>query len=562
MLNKLGDYQVVEELDLPEDDFRSNVLLVKHSSKHSEQLFDAWVYPTDKMSTDEINITLEQIRVLCSLKHPAVLNFVDAFMLEASKQLVIVVEHADLGSLETIFKARKKLLKKKDAKSAISQIDIVIIMTQIIMGAMEMHRYGRVHMNINLKNVYCCKNGFTKLSGFGATSEFGKPYRLKSKLNPWYSSPECFKGEPLTEKSDVWSLGIVFYELLFNELPFQGESREVLMKSIFNLEFPKPSHDIPQRYNEIVRRMLALEPKDRPNLVEILETRVFDEAIQIIQEKLPEYKEVFSKYKDDREISGRLKADTSILPESVKKVNPPLNKPAPSERKGPLEDIGEEEDGEGEYADEENGTEELGEEEYADEEVGEEEQGEEEYGEEEYEGEEEESQKNPAQAGEKPKNMLPMAVNQPQPVDNGYPTSAPKRTTQIKPPPKNDLQLPKSQNPSANNSVMVQPNQADSFTIGYDENSRNVSGGDPESIVSIYVKQGRGYLKTKELLTPVQIPHLNFDVQKLNGDLEAWIRLRKKDTPSEVNIVMEPVLKSVQVQRGRITYQLRSFRTV
>lgn len=95
------------------------------------------------------------------------------------------------------------------------------------------------------------------------------------------------RGEPLTDRSDIWSLGVVFYELNYNMFPFKADSQRTLLQRIENLEFRKSRFKIHPELREIVDKMLSLDPKQRPSINELLRNPKMKKYNKIIQEANP-----------------------------------------------------------------------------------------------------------------------------------------------------------------------------------------------------------------------------------------------------------------------------------
>lgn len=92
---------------------------------------------------------------------------------------------------------------------------------------------------------------------------------------PYYASPEVWKDEAYSFKSDVWSLGCVIYEMLSLKPPFNGKDMDMLYKRVCKGAFPR----IPEHYSndiwQVVQLMLRVEPEKRPSCQELIESNLF-----------------------------------------------------------------------------------------------------------------------------------------------------------------------------------------------------------------------------------------------------------------------------------------------
>jgi NIMA (never in mitosis gene a)-related kinase len=117
-----------------------------------------------------------------------------------------------------------------------------------------------LHRDIKSANVFMCKNGQVKLGDFNVAKE-AKMGLLKTQTGtPYYASPEIWKDEPYGTKSDIWSLGVVLYEIMALQTPFQGSSMSELYKKVIRGVFPRPPDIYSDALKNLVRAMLSTSP--------------------------------------------------------------------------------------------------------------------------------------------------------------------------------------------------------------------------------------------------------------------------------------------------------------
>ena len=140
----------------------------------------------------------------------------------------------------------------------------VSVVRQIAQGLAHAHAHNVIHRDIKPSNVILCSDGVAKIVDFGlarvisedATESIGVSGTLP------YMSPEQVTGKSVDHRTDIWSLGVVMYELLTRRHPFPAESPAATVGAIARSQ-PAPMADIPEALQAIVYRAIAKRPEDR-----------------------------------------------------------------------------------------------------------------------------------------------------------------------------------------------------------------------------------------------------------------------------------------------------------
>ena len=114
-------------------------------------------------------------------------------------------------------------------KGAIPVPEACNIITQILAGVQHAHEHGIIHRDLKSHNILLSKDGRAKVTDFGIAvgmSDVTRTYNTSSRImgSVHYISPEQVQGQAVTEKSDIYSVGVIFYEMLTGRLPFLGET--------------------------------------------------------------------------------------------------------------------------------------------------------------------------------------------------------------------------------------------------------------------------------------------------------------------------------------------------
>ncbi|MCH6574986.1 MAG: serine/threonine protein kinase, partial [Bacteroidetes bacterium] len=197
-----------------------------------------------------------EAQAAASLNHP---NITTIHSIEdVDDQLFIVMEYID--GIE---------LKDKIKSGPISTDEVINIANQIAEGLDVAHKKGIIHRDIKSSNIMITKDGKVKIMDFGLAKIKGGTELTKigsTVGTAAYMSPEQARGEGVDQRTDIWSFGVVLYEMLTGQLPFKGDYEQAVIYSILNEEpklITELRRDIPSRLAHIVKRILKKNSKDR-----------------------------------------------------------------------------------------------------------------------------------------------------------------------------------------------------------------------------------------------------------------------------------------------------------
>ncbi len=165
-------------------------------------------------------------------------------------------------------------LKDKIAERPLKLDEVLDIALQTALGLKSAHQKGIVHRDIKPANLMLTEEGLVKIMDFGLAqlAEGSKLTKTETILGtPAYMSPEQARREPTDHRTDVWSLGVVIYEMVTGRLPFKGERQEAVLYAIGH-EDPEPitalRAGLPMELEFIVGKALAKQPDERYQHVE------------------------------------------------------------------------------------------------------------------------------------------------------------------------------------------------------------------------------------------------------------------------------------------------------
>src|SRR5205085_1372867 len=211
-------------------------------------------------------------------RHAADDSFIERFRREAKNAAGLshpnIVSIYDRGEAEGTYYIAMEYLSGRSLKELIvsrgpTPVRIAIDYTRQILAAIGFaHRNGIVHRDIKPHNVVVDADGRLKVTDFGiARSGASQMTEVGSIIGTaQYLSPEQAKGAPVDQRSDVYSVGIVLYEMLTGQVPFTGDTPlEIAMKHLS--EIPRPPSElrpeVPHDLDSVVLRVLAKDPAER-----------------------------------------------------------------------------------------------------------------------------------------------------------------------------------------------------------------------------------------------------------------------------------------------------------
>lgn len=208
-------------------------------------------------SDDQIVRRFErESRMAASLQHENIVHIYDYWN---KPTYAIVMEYVDGTNLAEVIE-----------KSGALPVDVGIMIAIQVCSALDYaHMRGLVHRDIKPSNIMIKRNGEVKLMDFGiAHTKHLDALTLPGMLlgTPAYMSPEQIIGQPLDVRSDIFSFGIVLYEMLTGAKPFTDEDTRAVTAKIMKDDYPSPrriNSDIPRRVQCIIRKCLRKKPKRR-----------------------------------------------------------------------------------------------------------------------------------------------------------------------------------------------------------------------------------------------------------------------------------------------------------
>jgi tousled-like kinase len=257
MLGKGGFSEVYKAMDLVD---------LQEVACKIHQLNSQW---SEVKKASYVKHSVREYKIHKNLHHPKIVSLLDIFEID-NNTFATVLQLADGGDLDSYIK-QHETLPEREAKA---------IMAQVLSGLTYLNTKPRsvIHYDLKPANILFDRNGEVKLTDFGLSkivddghTQMGMELTSQGAGTYWYLPPECFehrKTPMINNKVDIWSVGVIFYQLLFGKRPFgHDQSQEQILRNEVMLHakevgFPtKPA--VSDACKDFIRQCLAYKQEDR-----------------------------------------------------------------------------------------------------------------------------------------------------------------------------------------------------------------------------------------------------------------------------------------------------------
>uniref|UniRef100_A0A674GCV4 non-specific serine/threonine protein kinase n=1 Tax=Taeniopygia guttata TaxID=59729 RepID=A0A674GCV4_TAEGU len=216
-----------------------------------------------KMSNKEREESRREVAVLANMKHPNIVLYRESF--EENGCLYIVMDYCEGGDLFKKINAQKGILFSED--------QILDWFVQICLALKHIHDRKILHRDIKSQNIFLTKDGTIQLGDFGIARVLNSTAELARTCigTPYYLSPEICQNKPYNNKSDIWALGCVLYEMCTLKHAFEAGNMKNLVLKIISGPFPPVSMHYSYDLRNLLSQLFKRNPRNRPSVNSILE---------------------------------------------------------------------------------------------------------------------------------------------------------------------------------------------------------------------------------------------------------------------------------------------------
>ncbi|CAH1267417.1 NEK1 [Branchiostoma lanceolatum] len=238
-----------------------------------------------KMSPKERQESRREVTVLSKMKHTNIVSYQESF--EEVGNLYIVMDFCDGGDLYQRINAQRGILFTED--------QVMNWFVQLCLALKHVHDRKILHRDIKSQNIFLMRDGAIKLGDFGIARVLNNTMELARTCigTPYYLSPEMCENRPYNNKSDIWALGCVLYEMCTLKHAFEAGNMKNLVLKIIRGSYPPVSPRYSYELRNLVAQLFKRNPRDRPSINSILRKNFISKRIEKFLSQA-EFQEEFS----------------------------------------------------------------------------------------------------------------------------------------------------------------------------------------------------------------------------------------------------------------------------
>ena len=269
---KITDFKIIKELGAGSF---GHVYLCTHKATKVQYAIKA-IDKRNKSNIEEKPYFRREVEVMYKIHHPNVVKLYGHF--EDNNYCYFIMEYISKGNVYSLI--------SQDKKKRINAQIVASLMKDVISAVYFLHNMHPpiIHRDIKPENVLLAEGMVAKLTDFGWSNYMQEDEQRKTVCGtPIYLAPEIIKEQGHDEHVDVWCIGVLLFELITGNVPFQGNDIETLQNNILKLKISWP-RDINTDVKNLIMKILKLDPNQRLPLSDMLQhpffTRYFPNAAQ------------------------------------------------------------------------------------------------------------------------------------------------------------------------------------------------------------------------------------------------------------------------------------------
>lgn len=242
------------------------------------RVFVAKIMDLGKMTPRDKSYAYSEIKCLASCNHPNIIQYIEDH--EENEHLLIVMEFADSGDLDRQIKSRAS-----NNNRYFQEHEALFLFLQLCLSVDHIHSHSMLHRDIKGANILLTSTGLIKLGDFGFSHQYDDTVSgvVANTFcgTPYYLAPELWNNQRYSKKADVWSLGVLLYEILSLQRPFAANNMKGLMLKVLSGEYDPLPTNYSQGFRDVVRTILTCDPNERPSVHDIFRIPYISEGLKV-----------------------------------------------------------------------------------------------------------------------------------------------------------------------------------------------------------------------------------------------------------------------------------------
>ena len=264
---KIHDYTLIERIGVG-----SYGRIYKVRKEEDSKIYVLKEIPVNKnIDNEKLESVKTEAEILSSLSNKYIVKYYESF--QSGQNIYIVMEYCEKGDLCTYM---SELQKNKKSNYFFSEDFIWKLFIQISIGLYYIHSKKILHRDIKTLNIFLTKDLNGKIGDLGVAKVLeGTAHAITFIGTPYYVSPEMCQNKPYNEKSDIWALGCILYELITFCHPFTASNQAALFIKILHGNYTPLPESTSQDLSNMVKFILQKNYKKRPSMKEIITSKTF-----------------------------------------------------------------------------------------------------------------------------------------------------------------------------------------------------------------------------------------------------------------------------------------------
>ncbi|XP_015594446.1 serine/threonine-protein kinase Nek5 [Cephus cinctus] len=212
-------------------------------------------YVIKKQSMEHVEIVMNEVKLLSKMEHTNIITYYGSWI--ENNKCFILMEYATKGTLYNLLSRRQHPLQQRDA---------LYLFAQITLGVHHIHKQNVLHRDLKPGNIMLTGQNadVIKIGDFGISKRINREDAQTRVGTRMYMAPEVLRGHRYGYKCDIWSMGIILYEMLTLKFPFASNSHVGMITRILEMKPSKLPATVSEDCVRMLSKMLQKDPQDRP----------------------------------------------------------------------------------------------------------------------------------------------------------------------------------------------------------------------------------------------------------------------------------------------------------